>query len=200
MRDRSWPTPALACKYERPLTVDNFPNFTQASLAASRSATALFHEGARMKSTAFLGLALLFAPCVLLASGDSPRFIVNQRSADRAPLPFSEGVLIGNTLYIAGHIGIDPKTDQAAHDPETETKLVMSAVERTVTSAGFTMNDLVSVTVYCTDLGLYETFNTAYKGFFHGHYPARAFIGVGNLLRGAHFEVQGIAIKTKTDR
>ena len=153
-----------------------------------------------MKSAAFVGLTLLFAPCVLLASDDSPRFIVNQRSADRAPLPFSEGVLVGNTLYIAGHIGIDPKTNQAARDPETETKLVMSAVERTVTSAGFTMDNVVSMTVYCTDLGLYETFNTAYKGFFHGHYPARAFIGVATLLRGAHFEVQGIAIKTTANR
>jgi len=152
-----------------------------------------------MKSAAFLGLTLLLAPCVLLASGDSPQFIVNQRSADRAPLPFSEGVLVGNTLYIAGHIGIDPKTDQAARDPEAETKLVMSAVERTVTSAGFTMDNVVSMTVYCTDLGLYETFNSAYKGFFHGHYPARAFIGVAKLLRGAHFEVQGIAIKTTTN-
>ena len=75
----------------------------------------------------------------------------------------------------------------------------MSAVERTVKSAGLTMDDVVSMTVFCTDLGLYETFNTAYKDFFHDHYPARAFIGVARLLRGAHFEVQGIAIKTAAD-
>jgi len=153
-----------------------------------------------MKTATCLGLALLLGPCVLLASNDSPQFIVNQRSADRAPLPFSEGVRLGNTLYISGHIGIDPKTDQAARDPGTEAKLVMGAVERTVTSAGFSMDNVVSLTVYCTDLDLYETFNTAYKGFFHGHYPARAFIGVAKLLRGAHFEVQGIAIKPTSDR
>ena len=107
---------------------------------------------------------------------------------------------LGNTLYISGHIGIDRNTDQAARDPGTEAKLVMSAVERTVTSAGFSMENIVSLTVYCTDLDLYETFNAAYKGFFHGHYPARAFIGVTKLLRGAHFEVQGIAIKPKSHR
>jgi 2-iminobutanoate/2-iminopropanoate deaminase len=153
-----------------------------------------------MKTAAFLGVALALVPCVALASEDSPRFIINQRSTDRTPLPFSEGVQVGNTLYIAGHIGIDPKTDQAAQDPATEAKLVMSAVEQTVKSAGLSMDNVVSMTVFCTDLSLYETFNTAYRGFFHGHYPARAFIGVTKLLRGAHFEVQGIAVKTAAER
>ena len=153
-----------------------------------------------MKIAAVLALALLFGPSVLVASDDTPRFIVNQRSTDRTPLPFSEGVVVGNTMYIAGHIGIDPKTDQAASDPALEAKLVMNAVERTVKSAGFNMDSVVSLTVYCTDLGLYETFNATYKSFFHGHYPARAFIGVAKLLRGAHFEVQGVAIKTTPDR
>jgi 2-iminobutanoate/2-iminopropanoate deaminase len=153
-----------------------------------------------MKTMETLALALVLGANVVVASDDRPQFIVSQRSGDRAPLPFSEGVLLGNTLYIAGHIGIDSKTGQAPTDPEAEAKLVMSAVERTVTSAGMSMNDVVSMTVYCTDLGLYETFNAAYKPFFHGHYPARAFIGVAKLLRGAHFEVQGIAIKTATAR
>jgi 2-iminobutanoate/2-iminopropanoate deaminase len=76
----------------------------------------------------------------------------------------------------------------------------MSAVEQTVKSAGLSMDNVVSVTVFCTDLSLYETFSTAYRGFFHGHYPARAFIGVTKLLRGAHFEVQVIAIKTAAER
>ena len=153
-----------------------------------------------MKTATFLGLALLLGPCVSLASDESPQFIVTQRSADRASLPFSEGVRLGDTLYISGHIGIDSKTDQAARDPATEAKLVMSAVERTVMAAGFSMGNVVSLTVYCTDLDLYETFNTAYKGFFHGHYPARAFIGAAKLLRGAHFEVQGVAIKPTSHR
>jgi enamine deaminase RidA (YjgF/YER057c/UK114 family) len=59
------------------------------------------------------------------------------------------------------------------------------------------MDDLVSVTVYCTDLKLYGAFNEVYKGYFHGNYPARAFIGASQLVLGAHFEVQGIAAKGK---
>ena len=44
-----------------------------------------------------------------------------------------------------------------------------------------------------TDLGLYDTFNTAYRSYFHGHFPARTFIGVASILRNGHFEVQAIA-------
>jgi 2-iminobutanoate/2-iminopropanoate deaminase len=71
----------------------------------------------------------------------------------------------------------------------------MDGVKRTLERAGFAMDDLVSVTVYCTDLALYDTFNGIYGSYFHGHHPARAFLGVSQLVRGAHFEVQGVAVK-----
>jgi 2-iminobutanoate/2-iminopropanoate deaminase len=111
-------------------------------------------------------------------------------------LPFSDAVRTGNTLYVAGHIGIDPKTGNAAASPETEARLVMEAVKATLARAGFSMNDFVSITVYCTDLSLYDSFNAVYAGYFKEHHPARAFIGVAHLVRGAHFEVQGVAVKT----
>jgi 2-iminobutanoate/2-iminopropanoate deaminase len=111
-------------------------------------------------------------------------------------LPFSDAVRLGDTLYVAGHIGIDPRTGNAAASPESEARLVMDAVKRTLERAGFTMDDFVTVTVYCTDLSLYDTFNGIYAGYFHGHHPARAFIGVSKLVRGARFEVQGVAVRT----
>ena len=72
---------------------------------------------------------------------------------------------------------------------------MLDSVKATVERAGLGMDDVVSVTVYCSDLKLYDTFNAVYKGYFHANYPARAFIGVAQLVRGAHFEVQGIAVK-----
>lgn len=112
-----------------------------------------------------------------------------------AALPFSDAVWAGDTLYVSGNIGLDPKTGQAPADAAVEAKLVMDAVKGTVERAGLTMDDVVSVTVFCTDLGLYDTFNTAYRGYFHGHYPARALIGVASILRNGHFEVQAIAVR-----
>lgn len=139
-------------------------------------------------------LAMLFL-CSIAASAADRKYIVNPRPADTQALPFSDGVLVGNTLYIAGHIGLDPKTGQAPADPEQEARLVMDGVRKTVESAGLTMDDVVSVQVFCTDLKFYETFNTVYKAYFHGNYPARAFIGAATLLRGGKYEVLGIAVK-----
>ena len=111
-------------------------------------------------------------------------------------LPFSDAVRLGDTLYVAGHIGIDPRTGNAAASPENEARLVMDAVKHTLERAGFAMDDFVTVTVYCTDLSLYDTFNGIYAAYFHGRHPARAFIGVSKLVRGARFEVQGVAVRT----
>ena len=104
-------------------------------------------------------------------------------------------MLVGNTLYIAGHIGLDAKTGQAPSDPEQEARLVMEGFKQTVESAGLTMDDVVSVQVFCTDLRFYETFNNVYKTYFHGDFPARAFVGAGSLLRNGKYEVLGMAVK-----
>ena len=142
-------------------------------------------------TVAILSLAVSLAAS---AAADTSRYVVGDRSS---PLPFSEAVWGGSTLYVAGHLGLDPKTQQVPQDPAVEAKLVLDSVKATVERAGLGMDDLVTVTVYCSDLSLYDTFNKVYKDHFHGNYPARAFIGVAALVRGAHFEVQGIAAKGK---
>ena len=114
--------------------------------------------------------------------------------------PFSNGVMVGSTFYVAGHIGIDAATGQAATDTEQEARLVLDAVKHTLENGGLKMQDLVSVTIYCTDLGLYEKFNSVYRSYFDGHFPARAFIGVDKLVRGAHFEIAGVAVKPAAGR
>lgn len=147
----------------------------------------------RLIAIAFL-LTLVANP----ASADTDRHFVNgDRSAARALLPFSDGVLVGDTLYIAGHIGMDPRSDRAAEDPRMEAKLVMDRVKATVKSAGLTMDDVVLMQVFCTDLALYDTFNEVYRNYFPHGFPARAFLGANSLLRGAHYEVLGIAVRRR---
>lgn len=126
-------------------------------------------------------------------SGDSDRkYIV---APERKGRPFSDAVLVGNTLYIGGHIGMDPKTGKPGASAEEEAKLVMDGIKHTLESAGMAMDDLVSVQVFCSDVSLYDTFNQVYRGYFKGDFPARAFLGSGKLLFGARYEVLGIAIK-----
>lgn len=110
-------------------------------------------------------------------------------------LPFSDAVLVGNTLYLSGNGGIDAATMTVPDDPRDEAKLLMENFEATLAMAEMTFGDLVSVTVYCPDLSLYAVFNEVYRGYFTDEFPARAFIGSGPLLFGMRFEMQAIAVK-----
>ena len=142
-----------------------------------------------------IAVGMLLLTFCLAASAADRKYIVKPRPAGLNAVPFSDAVLVGNTLYIAGHIGLDPKTGMAPASAEDEAHRVMESFKQTVETAGFTMDDVVAVQVFCTDLKLYDTFNGVYKTYFHGNYPARAFIGVDKLVRGGKFEVTGIAIK-----
>ena len=124
----------------------------------------------------FRVVVALLLPAFCLAAGAADRkFIVNPRAAAIKALPFSDGVLVGDTLFIAGHIGLDQKTGMPPVSAEQEARLVMDGIKQTVESAGLTMDDVVSIQVFCTDLKLFETFNGVYKTYFHGDYPARGF-------------------------
>jgi 2-iminobutanoate/2-iminopropanoate deaminase len=108
--------------------------------------------------------------------------------------PFSPGLKLGGQVYLSGHLGLDPATGKPPADAGEEAKQVMRSIQITLEQGGMNMDDLVFVEVYCTDLSLYSTFNKEYVSFFHKPYPARDYIGVKELLFGAHFEVMGIAV------
>jgi len=139
--------------------------------------------------------ALVLITTATAASGDLGRQYFGDAAGNPAAPPFSQAVLVGGTLYVAGHIGLDPKTQQAVAGVDAEAHAVMDATKAAVEAAGFGMDDLVSVTIYCTDLDLYDGFNAIYRSYFHGHFPARAFIGVSRLVRGAHFEIAAVATR-----
>lgn len=108
---------------------------------------------------------------------------------------FSAAVLAGDTLYVSGSVDLDPVTGKPPTDPRVGAKIILDGMKRTVSRAGMTMDDLVWVQVFTTDLGNYSAFNEVYRTYFKGPLPARAFIGAGSLLANAHFEVMGIAVK-----
>lgn len=129
---------------------------------------------------------------LLLAACHGPRRTVPASNPD---LPFTNAVEVGDTLYIAGHLGLDPVSGEPPADPAVEAEAVLDSFQGTIERAGFEMSDLVHVRVFCSDVGLYDVFNEAYRKRFDGEFPARAFIGSGTLLRGARFEVEGIAVE-----
>ena len=112
-----------------------------------------------------------------------------------AGLPFSDAVLVGDTLYIAGRIGVDPATGEAPASVDTELELLFDGFQTVLREAGMTMDDLVWVQVYSPDVSLWQKFNAAYVKLFSRDFPARAFLGSGTLLLNGRFEMIGIAVK-----
>ena len=141
---------------------------------------------------------ILFAGAVHAA--DSRTFITPPGADPKTAAPYSSGVLVNGTYYVSGSLGIDPATGKVPADAEAEVHLVLDSVKLTLERAGLTMADLVSVTIYCTDLDLYDKFNAIYRSYFQDHYPSRAFIGVAKLVRGARFEIAGVAVRPLKSR
>ncbi len=112
-----------------------------------------------------------------------------------AGLPFSDAVLVGDTLYISGRIGLDPATGEAPANIDSEIELLFDGFQAVLREVGMTMDDLVWVQVYCPDVALWQQFNSAYIRPFSREFPARAFLGSGRLLLNGHFEMLGIAVK-----
>lgn len=140
------------------------------------------------------------AACLALAAvgllGAGCRSAARTRFPPADPaLPFSEAVLVGDALHVAGHLGLDPATGRPPGDPAEEARLLLDGFVATLEAAGFTTRELVDVTVFCADVSLYDTFNAAYRERFDGGFPARAFVGSGPLLRGCRFEMKGLAVR-----
>lgn len=105
--------------------------------------------------------------------------------------PFSAAVTAGNTVYVAGTTdgGVAGATATVA------AQRVLDNVRHNVEAAGLSMDDLVWVQVFSSNLADYAEFNAVYRTYFKGPMPARAYLGVDHLLGGAKFEVMGIAVK-----
>src|ERR1700723_292769 len=101
-------------------------------------------------------------------------FAQNQAIGFKQGAPFSEGQVVGNTLYVAGQQGPDANGKVTGTDITLQTTNAIGAIEKVVKEAGFKMSDIVSVTVYVTDLGDVPKMNDVYKKLMADPKPARA--------------------------
>ena len=137
-----------------------------------------------------LGLAALLA---LSTVGSA--FAQHQAIRFTKGMPFSEGYIAGNTLYVAGQQGPDSHGKVTGSDITLQTTNAIGAVGKVVKEAGFQMTDIVSVTVYITDLNDVEKMNEVYKKLMPDPKPARATVQVAGLIGGAKIEISAIAVK-----
>lgn len=138
-------------------------------------------------------VALTALVTVPAAASDRTHFGARSPS-DPTQAPLSKAVLVGETLYLSGELGLLPGR-KVPPTAEEEARRVLTNVRETLSLAGMTMDDLVSVQVFCSDVSHFDAWNAVYRTFFTEAYPARAFLGSGPLLFGARFEMQGIAVR-----
>jgi 2-iminobutanoate/2-iminopropanoate deaminase len=110
-------------------------------------------------------------------------------------MPFSNGFVAGNTLYVAGQQGPDDGGKVTGTTIEFQTERTIAAIKGVVEKAGFKMTDLVSVTVYVTDLNDVPKMNDVYKRLMPNPKPARATVKVAGLIGDAKIEISAIAVK-----
>jgi reactive intermediate/imine deaminase len=117
-------------------------------------------------------------------------------AAGAAAPPYSPGILIDGTLYVAGQIGQDLKTQQIPADFEAEVKTCLDRVGIILKAAGMSFQDAVSVQVYLTDMDLFARMNAVYATYFKDPRPARTTVGVSKLASPkAHIEITVTARK-----
>ena len=109
--------------------------------------------------------------------------------------PFSPGILVGDTLYVAGQTGSDLKTGKIAEEFEAEVRQTLDNISLVLKEAGMTFDNAVAVQVYLTDMTLFQRMNAVYTTYFKEPRPARTTVGIAKLVGTARIEITVTASK-----
>lgn len=142
-----------------------------------------------MRYALLIAVIISFAGCTSTA----PVFYSDAKTI----APYSPAVRTGSTLYVSGQLGMNPETlELVADDVESQTKQVFANMQSVLAKAGYSLQDVVSCTVYLKDIRDFKKMNDIYATFFAaGKYPARVALEVANLPKNAKVEISAIASK-----
>ena len=120
--------------------------------------------------------------------------IISTENAPAAIGTYSQAVQAGNTLYISGQIAINPATGEMQNGIDAQIEQVFTNLQNICLAAGATLNNVVKVNVFLTDLANFGKVNAAMEKFFQNPYPARAAVQVSKLPKDALVEADAIAV------
>ena len=119
-------------------------------------------------------------------------------TTDQAPKaigPYSQAQKVGNLVYTAGQLGLDPASGNLVSGGiEAETRQVWANLKAVLAAAGSSVERVVKTTVFLTDLSEFAAMNAVYAEVFSGNYPARSTIQVAALPKGGRVEIEVVAI------
>lgn len=142
--------------------------------------------------------SLVLTSAMLLACATpalAEKTLIESPDAPKAIGPYSQAIKSGNLVFVSGSLPFDPagKIDYSTLDVATQTRRVIDNIALTLSAAKLTLDDVVSATVYVTDVNDFAAVNAVYVSYFKAPYPARTFVEVSKLLRNVKVEITVIA-------
>jgi 2-iminobutanoate/2-iminopropanoate deaminase len=122
--------------------------------------------------------------------------IINTSNAPAPIGPYSQAVLVGNTLYTSGQIAINPNTNELViTDIKLETKMVMENLKALLTEANMDFSHVIKCSIFISDMNDFAQINEVYGSYFTADFPARETVQVACLPKNVNVEISAIAIK-----
>jgi len=158
--------------------------------------------GIPMKKQLLFSILILFVlmgfACQNEKSEPLTKTIISTTDAPAAIGPYSQAVMVGNTLYCSGQIAIDPTTGKMIEgDVQEETHQVLKNLGAVLKAVGMDYKDAVRATVFMSDMDNYGKINEVYKQYFTESPPARAAVQVARLPKDVQVEISLVAVKTE---
>lgn len=144
----------------------------------------------------FIIIAIAIGAFSYFFGGGEPEHEVIFTASAPMPIgPYSQGIKVGNTLYVSGQIGMTVEEKMDTTSIQGEVMQALKNVDAIVKMAGMEMKHVVKATLYVKDLKNFALINEVYKLYFPLDPPARETVQVSALPKGAHFEISVVAIK-----
>ncbi len=122
--------------------------------------------------------------------------IISTSNAPAAVGAYSQAIVAGDFLFASGQLGLDPSTGLfKGSDVESQSRQALQNLQAVLSSADFSLNDVVKTTVFLADMASFAAFNDVYKSFFNSSAPARSCVAVKSLPKNALVEIDVIAAK-----
>jgi len=130
----------------------------------------------------------------LIKENQMSRQVIHTENAPAAIGTYSQAILVGNTLYLSGQIGLDPYSMELVDGIEAQIRRVFDNLKAVCEAAGGSLADIAKLNIFLTDLSNFQLVNQIMGEYFAQPYPARAALGVASLPKGALVEMDGIVI------
>ena len=124
--------------------------------------------------------------------------MIKQIATDKAPAaigPYSQGLDLGNMVFVSGQIPVDPATGTMAEDVEAQAHQSLTNLKNVLAAAGLGLENVVKTVVFLADLADFAVVNKIYESYFKAPFPARSCVQVAAIPKGAKLEIECIAVR-----